>query len=362
MHAKIPRRSATLALVASLIAFVLPASAQDVLGETGVKGAGSTLIYPLLSRWSQEHRTWLAKGGEFPAPNAGLEDPPATSALEYEPIGSLAGTLRLKDRAVDFAASDMPLSPDELAKLGLGQFPIAIGGVVVAVNVDGVGAGKIKLTGALLARIFLGKIARWSDPAIKERNPGLALPDAPIAVIFRSDGSGTTFTFADYLSKASGEYKEKPALRVSWPVGKGAKGNQGVAQAVKSTKNSIGYVDHAHASEFKLNYALLQNRSGRFVKPNTTTFKAAASSGDWKKSDFHVLLGNAPGENSYPITATVFALMHKNASSKRNGAALDFFRWSLRQGTDTASRLGYVPLPPEVVELVGAYWKKTFGA
>ena len=363
MNTAIAHRLAALGIAAVTAVSVLPARAQDVLGETGIRGAGSTFVYPVLSRWSREYRAALARGGDFPAANAGLDDPPASSALEYEPVGSLAGTLRVKDRAVDFGASDMPLKSDELAKLDLGQFPIVIGGVVVAVNLDGVGPGEIKLTGPVLADVFLGKITNWSDVAIKGLNPTLRLPDAHIAVVHRSDGSGTTFNFTDYLSKVSSEWKLKvgSALLVPWPTGTGAKGNDGVAQAVRQVKHSIGYVDYAQASQLGLSYSLLQNRTGRFVKPDVTSFQAAAASADWgRTSDFHLLLTDVPGENSYPITATVFVLMHKTASASRTRAALDFFRWSLEKGSRTAAQLGYVPLPEPLVQQVKGYWTRTF--
>jgi phosphate transport system substrate-binding protein len=337
------------------------ARAQDVLGETGVKGAGSTFVYPVLSKWSQEYRAAQARGGDFPMPNSGLEDPPATSRLEYEPVGSLAGTLRVKDRAVDFGASDMPLESKELASLGLGQFPIVIGGVVVAVNVDGLGSAAIKLTGPLLADVFLGRVTQWSDPAIRALNPAVRLPDARIAVVHRSDGSGTTFNFTDYLSKVSPEWKLKAgsALLIQWPTGTAAKGNEGVAQAVRQTRNSIGYVEYAQARQMGLAHVLLQNRSGRFVTPDSTSFRAAAASADWSKAgDFNLLLADGPGENAYPITATVFVLMHKTAPRARTRAALDFFQWSLEKGSGIATQLGYVPLPEQLVQQVKTYWSK----
>ena len=306
---------------------------------------------------------WLARGGEFPVANAGLEDPPASSALEYEPVGSLAGALRVKDRAVDFGASDMPLKSDELTSLGLGQFPIVIGGVVVAVNIDGVGPGGIRLTGPVLADIFLGKITRWSDSAIKALNPSVTLPDTMISVVHRVDGSGTTFNFTDYLSKVSPEWKLKvgSALLVQWPTGTDAKGNEGVAQAVQQVKGSIGYVEYAQAMQLKLGYALLQNQAGHFIKPDPASFQAAAASADWKRAgDFYLLLTESPGENAYPITATVFVLMHKTASQTRTRIALDFFRWSLEHGSKTAADLGYVPLPAPLVQQVLSYWAATF--
>jgi phosphate transport system substrate-binding protein len=360
----VQRRSMTFLIAASLAAAALPARANDILGETtGIKGAGSTFAYPVLSMWSREYRTWLSKGGEFPAPNTGLEDPPASSALQYESVGSLAGTLRVKDGAVDFGASDMPLSSTELAAFGLGQFPIVMGGVAVVVNLAGIGRNELRLTGQLLADIFLGKIARWSDPALAALNPSSRLPDAPIAVIHRSDGSGTTFNFTDYLAKVNPEWKLRAgsALLLPWPTGAGAKGNEGVARAVLARENSIGYVDHAQAMQLKLTTLSIQNRAGKFVRPESASFQAAASSADFSASrDFYALLTDPPGKDAYPITATVFALMHGRGSPTRTDAALDFFRWCLVHGSGTASRLGYVPLPPALVQQVAAYWKTTF--
>jgi phosphate transport system substrate-binding protein len=356
---------ASAAVAAWMLSSASLAHAQDVLGETGIKGAGSTFVYPVLSKWSQEYRNFLTRGGEFPMPNGGLEDPPATSRLEYEPVGSLAGTLRVKDRAVDFGASDMPLTSEELASLGLAQFPVVMGGVVIGVNVDGIGAGDLKLTGPLLADIFLGKITQWSDPAIKAVNPTVKLPDAKIAIVRRSDGSGTTFNFTDYLSKVSPEWKLKvgSALLVQWPAGTGAKGNEGVGQAIKQTRNSIGYVEYAQARQLGVHHALLQNRSGRFVSPEGTTFRAAAANANWGAAgDFYQLLTDVPGEQAYPITATVFVLMHKSASRTRTRSALDFFQWSLEKGSGIASQLGYVPLPESVVLQIKTYWIKALHA
>ena len=362
MTASTTRHIAAIGIVAVACLAIPPASAQDVLGDTGIKGAGSTFVYPVLSTWSRAYRAAVARGGDFPMSNGGLEDPPASSALDYEPVGSLAGTLRVKDRAVDFGASDMPLKSEELAALGLSQFPIVMGGVVVAVNVDGVGPGEIKLTGSLLADVFLGKITQWSDPAIASLNATVKLPDAKIAVIRRADGSGTTFNFTDYLSKVSPDWKLRvgSALLVQWPTGAAAKGNEGVARAVQQTRNSIGYVEYAQARQLALNYARLQNRAGRFVTPDSTSFRAAAASADWHKtSDFYLLLTDIPGEQAYPITATVFVLMHKTAPRARTLAALDFFRWSLEKGSGTAAQLGYVPLPDALVQQVKSYWTKT---
>jgi phosphate transport system substrate-binding protein len=360
----IARRLAAVGFVTVAAVSIFPAEAQEVLGETGVRGAGSTLVYPVLSKWSREYREQRARG-DFPTSNAGLDDPLATSALAYEPVGSLGGMLRVKDRAVDFASSEMPLGSLELATLGLGQFPIVIGGIVVAVNVAGIGPAEMRFTGPVLADVFLGKITRWSDAGIKALNPTLSLPDARIDVVHRSDGSGTTFNFADYLSKVSPQWKAQvgAAMLLQWPTGTPAKGNEGVAQVVQRVKNSIGYVDFAQALEAKLSYAVVQNRTGRFIKPDATSFQAAAASADWRTtSDFHLLLTNAPGENAYPLTATVFVLMHKSASRARTRAALDFFRWSLEKGSSMATQLGYVPLPQFLVGQVKDYWARIFTA
>jgi phosphate transport system substrate-binding protein len=360
----VQRRAITFIIAASVAGFLVPARAQDILGgTTGIKGAGSTFAYPVLSMWSREYRTWVAKGGEFPAPNTGLEDPPATSALEYEPVGSLAGTLRLEEGAVDFAASDMPLKSDELAALGFGQFPLVMGGVAVAVNLDGLGKTELELTGPLLADIFLGKISRWSDAALAAHNPSLKLPDAAITVIHRSDGSGTTFNFTDYLSKVSPEWKLRAgsAMLIAWPIGTGAKGNEGVAQAVQAVRNSIGYVDYAQVTQRRLAVARIQNRAGRFVRPEITSFQAAAASADFSATrDFYALLTDPPGHDAYPITATVFGLIRKAGSPTRTGAALSFLRWCLGQGSSTAARFGYVPLPAALVQRVSDYWETTF--
>ena len=342
-------------------ASVLPARAQEV--ET-VTGAGSTFAWPILKRWSRAYLSARTGSGDFPTSNSGLEDPPAGSTLDYEPIGSLAGTMRVTDGRVDFGASDVPLKPEELAKLGLGQFPIVIGGVVAVVNIEGVGPGQIRFTGELLADIFLGKVQNWSDPAVKAVNPDLKLPDAKIAVIHRSDGSGTTYNFAHFLSSVSPEWKQKLGVDtlLSWPWGTGAKGNDGVAQAVRQTRNSIGYVEYAQALQARLSFAQIRNRTGTFVKPESASFQAAAASAEWSKTaDFNLMLTNAPGDAAYPITATVFVLMHKKPNWLRQPrATFNFFRWSLDEGGKHAAALGYVPLPATLVKQIKDYWAKTF--
>lgn len=364
MTRPIARRSAMFGIAAAFTAAAsLPVRAQDVLGGTAVTGAGSTFAYPVLSKWAQGYRRWLAGGGHFPAANSGLEDPPTGPVLDYEPIGSLAGTMRVKEAAVDFGASDVPLKPEELAKLKLGQFPIVIGGIATVVNIDGVTPGQLKLSGLVLADIFLGKIEKWSHAAIRGLNPDLKLPDAKINVVRRADGSGTTYNFTNYLSAVSPEWKDKVGsdLLVPWPVGAPAKGNDGISQTVRQVKNSIGYVEFAHALKTRLSYATLQNAAGKFVTPAPAAFQAAAANADWAKStDFDLLLTNAPGENAYPIVATVFVLMHKNASFRRTRSAFSFFEWVLDRGADDAAQLGYVPLPQTLVAQVKAYWARNY--
>jgi phosphate transport system substrate-binding protein len=313
----------------------------------------------VLSRWAAGYQRFIAGGGVVPVAGSGLEDPPTRPALAYEPSGSLAGMMRVKGAAVDFGATEFPLSSADLTKAGLAQFPFVIGGIAVVVNVEGVQAGKIRFTGPLLADIFLGTITKWSDPAIAALNPDLRLPDAPIAVIHRSDGSGTTFNFTDYLGKVSPTWKAKVGsdLLVTWPTGRGAKGNDGMAETVKRTPFSIGYVEFARAVQAGLTYASLRNKAGRDIVPSSRAFAAAAAGADWRSAgDFQLLLTDAAGDESYPVVATVFALMRKNAPPSRTRATLDFFAWSFDRGADDATRLGYVSLPPVLVEQVRASW------
>jgi phosphate transport system substrate-binding protein len=346
-------------------AAAIPAKAQEVAGAAAVTGAGSTFAYPIVSRWAKAYERWVSGVGGMVMAGTGLDDPPTRQALDYEPIGSLGGTMRVKTAAVDFGASDVPLKSDELRKLGLAQFPIVIGGVVAVVNINGVEPGKIKFTGPLLADIFLGKVQNWSDPAIKAINPDLKLPDAKIAIVHRSDGSGTTYNFANYLSKVSPQWREKVGfdLLVKWPAGTGVKGNDGVARAVRQTANSIGYVEFAQALQTKLSYAALQNRNGQFVLPSPQSFQVAVQSADWgNASDFDLMMTDVPREGAYPIVATVFVLMHKTASPRRTRAALNFFEWSLDKGAPDASALGYVPLPETLVTQIKRYWASNLKA
>jgi phosphate transport system substrate-binding protein len=356
---------ASLALAATLV-WPTGATAQDVIGDSQFSGAGSTFAYPIISRWSRGYDRWVAGGGDFPTTGAGLDDPPTKPALDYEPVGSLAGTMRVKDRRADFGTSDVPLSSQELGKLGLGQFPVVMGGVAIAVNLPGVAPGAMRLTGEVLADIFMDKITNWSDPAIKALNPDLKLPDAKIATVHRADGSGTTYNFAHYLAAVSPDWKARMGVDtlLPWPSGGSARGNEGVATLVGRTANAIGYVEYAQAVKAKLNVALIRNRAGKFMRPDAQSFAAAATGANWAGAgDFNLMLTDAPGENAYPVAATVFVLMHKQQKApQRTQAAINFFKWSLEKGAKDAADLGYVPLPDALVKQVKDYWQKNFGA
>ena len=317
-------------------AISLPAAAQNITG------AGSTFVYPILSKWSEAYSK--LKGAQ----------------VNYQSIGSGGGIAQIKAATVDFGASDAPLPPDQLAAAGLTQFPVVIGAILPVVNIEGIGAGQMRFTGPLLADIFLGKIKKWSDPAIAAVNPGVKLPDIAINVVHRSDGSGTTFNWVNYLSKVSDEWKTKvgEGTSVSWPVGVGGKGNEGVAEYVNRIKGSIGYVEYAYVLQNKMKWASVQNAAGNFIKPDISAFQAAAASADWTKAqDYYLVITNAPGADSYPITATTFVLMYKKAKDEaRSKDALAFFKWSLESGQDLAKSLDYVPLPTVLVQQIEASW------
>ncbi|MBO9833424.1 phosphate ABC transporter substrate-binding protein PstS [Xanthomonas phaseoli] len=321
------------------------ATASDSKGSE-ISGAGASFIYPLVSKWSADYNA--ATGNK----------------VNYQSIGSGGGIAQIKAGTVDFGSTDKPLDSTELQQAGLGQFPSAIGGVVPVVNLEGIAPGKLRLTGALLGDIFLGKVTMWNDAAIVAANPGVTLPATKINLVHRSDGSGTTFNFSNYLSKVSPEWKSKvgEGTSVQWPGGVGGKGNEGVASYVQQIKGSIGYVELAYALQNKMPYTSLQNAAGQWVEPNAESFAAAAASTDWANArDFNLVITNAPGEKAWPITATNFMLMHKQPKdAKRSKATLDFFKWALESGQAQASELHYVPLPPELVKQIEAYWGSEF--
>ena len=325
------------------------AAGDEVAAE--ITGAGATFIYPLISKWSDDYNKSTGH------------------KINYQSIGSGGGIAQIKAATVDFGSSDKPLSSDELAASGLGQFPSAVGGVVPVANIDGIAPGQLRLTGTLIADIFLGKITRWNDPAIFELNPGVTLPAATINVVHRSDGSGTTFNFVNYLSKVSPEWKAKvgEGTSVQWPNGIGGKGNEGVAAYVKQLKGALGYVELAYALQNRMAYASMQNSAGHWVQPNAQSFAAAAATADWKNArDFSLVITNAPGESAWPIAATNFILMHKqpnpsgSGDAKRSQDALDFFKWALENGQPQAQTLDYVPLPKELVQQDEQYWAAEF--
>ncbi|WP_439498544.1 phosphate ABC transporter substrate-binding protein PstS [Bosea sp. (in: a-proteobacteria)] len=335
---------AILAVAGALLAStVAPGHAEPI------SGAGSSFAFPVIGKWAQNYRVAKSDGAEMT---------PLDIGIDYEPVGSLGGEVRVTQRATDFGASDRPLSSQELERSALIQFPIVMGGIVPVVNIEGIGPGQIRFTGALLAGIYLGKIKTWSDPAIKALNPDLKLPDAAINVVYRSDGSGTTFNWTDYLAKASPEWRETIGVntQVAWPTGAGAERTQGVASAVARIKNAIGYLEYGQVLRASLSYGLVQNKAGNFIKPEPASFAAAATSAEWATTkDFSLLLTDAPGAQAYPIVATTFALVPKPLS-RRTQEVLDFFRLSFETGAADAAALGYVPLPGPLVKQVRDYW------
>jgi phosphate transport system substrate-binding protein len=308
-----------------------------------ITGAGATFPYPIYAKWAEAYK---AKTG---------------NNLNYQSIGSGGGIRQIQNKTVDFGASDMPLKPEELEKSGLVQFPTVVGGDVPVVNLPGIKPGEIKLTGPVLADIYLGKIKKWNDPVLTSLNPGVKLPDQDITVVHRSDGSGTTFIWVNYLSKVSPEWKEKvgEGTSVNWPAGVGGKGNEGVASYVQRISGAIGYVEYAYALQNKLTHTLVQNRDGNFVAPNIETFKAAAAGAQWDKAPgMYLILTDQSGKNSWPISGATFILVYK-AQDKPDRAkeVLKFFDWAYADGDKLAMDLDYVPLPDSVVKMIQASWK-----
>ncbi len=312
----------------------------QALAQQEATGAGASFPAPLYSKWAADYNK--ATGVK----------------INYQSVGSSAGIKQIEAKTVDFGASDEPLKDEELAKKGLVQFPTVIGGIVPVVNIKGIQPGQLKLTGQVLGDIYLGKISKWNDEAIKALNPGVNLPDATIAPVRRADGSGTTFGFTNYLSKVNAEWKEKAGERkaVNWPTGAGGKGNEGVAAFVGRLPNSIGYVEYAYVKQNKLTYTQLQTAGGTFVSPDDATFKAAAAGADWAKS-FYQILTNQPGKEAWPITSATFIIMHKAQDKPAQAAAsLKFFEWAYKSGDKTATDLDYVPMPDAVKNVIFQSW------
>ena len=310
------------------------AIAQDVTG------AGATFPAPIYAKWADAYNK-------------------ATGArINYQSVGSGAGIRQIKAKTVDFGASDMPLSDAELAKDGMVQFPTVIGGVVPVVNLQGISPGQLKMTGAVLGDIYLGKITKWNDAALTALNPGVPLPDAAIAVVRRADGSGTSFIFTNYLSKVNAEWKAKvgEGTAVNWPTGAGGKGNEGVSGFVQRLPNSIGYVEYAYAKQNKMSYVQLRNKDGGYVTPTDSAFKAAAAGADWSKTFFQILT-EQPGKDAWPLTGATYILMYKQQDKPASASStLKFFDWAYNTGDKMADDLDYVPLPAAVKDLVRKQW------
>jgi phosphate transport system substrate-binding protein len=323
------------------VAGVLAASTMAV-SAADVSGAGATFPYPIYAKWADAYKKETGIG------------------LNYQSIGSGGGIKQIQAKTVTFGASDMPLKAEELSKAGLVQFPTVMGGDVPVVNLDGIKSGDLKLDGDTLAKIFLGQITKWDDAAIKKLNPDAKLPAQAIVVVHRSDGSGTTFIWTDYLSKVSAEWKTKVGANTSveWPVGIGAKGNEGVANNVANTRGSIGYVEYAYAKQNKLTSVNMINKDGKAVAPNAAAFQAAAAHADWEKADgFHVILTDQPGAESWPIAGATFILIHKQPQDPAAAAeALKFFAWAYAKGDRMAEELDYVPMPDRVVDAIQKVW------
>jgi phosphate transport system substrate-binding protein len=336
-------RQGGLLLTAAAAAAVLAAATPVAAAAVDISGAGATFPYPVYAKWAEAYKQKTGVG------------------MNYQSIGSGGGIKQIEAKTVDFGASDKPLEPKELDANGLLQFPMIMGGVVPVVNIEGIAAGQLKLSGAVLANIYLGTVKKWDDAAIKALNPGVKLPDRAISVVHRSDGSGTTFIFTHYLSEVSPAWKKSVGedASVAWPTGVGGKGNEGVASYASRINGAIGYVEYAYALQNKLAYVLLQNKAGKFVKPSAESFQAAAANADWAKAPgFYVLLTDQPGADSWPITGASFILVYKNqAKPDVASEVLKFFNWAYHNGGAMASQLDYVPLPDAVIKLVEDTWR-----
>jgi phosphate transport system substrate-binding protein len=328
----------TIAVAGLLAATIIPAAADDI------SGAGATFPYPIYAKWADAYKKETGVG------------------LNYQSIGSGGGIKQIEARTVTFGATDAPLKGEDLDKNGLAQFPMVMGAIVPVVNLDGVNAADLVIDGPTLAKIFIGDIKTWDDPAIKKLNPSAKLPSQAIAVVHRSDGSGTTFNFAYYLAQVSDEWKSKVGFNTSveWPVGIGAKGNEGVSNNVGQTKGSIGYVEYAYALQNKLTYTKMINKDGKTVAPTSEAIQAAAANADWNSvPGYGVILANQPGAGSWPMTAATFILIPKQPPDAAAAtSALKFFAWAYAKGSKMAEDLAYVPMPPKVTQEVEAMWAK----
>jgi phosphate transport system substrate-binding protein len=330
-------------ILKSVVVAAGAATAFASASAADITGAGSTFAYPILAKWAEAYKKDTNIG------------------LNYQSIGSGGGIKQIKAKTVDFGASDMPLSAEDLEKDGLTQFPIIMGGVVPIVNLEGVKPGQLKMSGDLLAKIYLGKVTKWNAPEIAALNPGVKLPADDITVVHRADGSGTTFIWTNFLSKTSPDFKSTvgAGTAVKWPAGVGGKGNEGVAANVQRIRGSIGYVEYAYAKKNNMSYSLMKNHDGQIVQPEDKTFKAAAAGADWAHTPgFGVIVTDQPGKDSWPITGATFILMHKTqADPAKAKQVLDFFNWAYTKGASMTTDLDYVAIPAPVVKLVETAWK-----
>jgi phosphate transport system substrate-binding protein len=331
---KIDRNILVLAAAAAIVT-ATPATAVEITG------AGASFPAPVYAKWADAYQK------------------ATTNKINYQSIGSGGGIKQIQAKTVDFGASDMPLKPEDLEKSGMMQFPTVIGGIVPVVNLPGLKPGELKLTGAVLADIYLGKVVKWTDPEIQKLNPSIKFPDQDIAVVRRADGSGTSFIFTNYLSKVSPEWKQKvgEGATVQWPLGLGGKGNEGVSAFVQRIPAALGYVEYAYAKQNKMTYAQLQNADGVFVEPDENSFKAAAAGADWTKSAFYEILTNQPGKASWPISGATFILVYKVQDKPAQGVeVLKFFDWAYKNGAKMAVDMDYVPLPESLLSLINKAW------
>lgn len=328
--------------IKTIVAAGLVAATTTAAFAADITGAGATFPFPIYSKWADAYKKETGNG------------------LNYQSIGSGGGIKQIQAKTVTFGASDAPLKPEQLEKDGLVQWPMVMGAIVPVVNIEGVKPGEMVFDGETLANVYLGKITKWDDPAIKKLNPNVKLPSDAITVVRRSDGSGTTFNFTNYLSKVSADWKSKvgEGTAVEWPTGVGAKGNEGVSGNIGQTKNSIGYVEYAYAKQNKLTFTKMVNHAGKTVEPAMVSFQAAASNADWAHAPgYYVILTDQPGDKSWPITASTFILMHKDPSDKAaSKEALKFFAWAFKNGDKMAEELDYIPMPEPVVKLIEKTW------
>jgi phosphate transport system substrate-binding protein len=352
LHAR--TRLLALAALAAILGLAASAFCSPAFAEP-IRGAGSTFAAPIINQWSRDYEAARTDGGDYTSPDW---------RVDYEPVGSLAGVMSLDRPEIDFAATDAPLPPEELSKRGWAQFPIVMGGIAVVANLDDVGAGRLRLSGPVLADIYLGRITKWSDPAIKALNPDIELPDAAIEVLHRLDGSGSTFAFTSFLSKVSDEWRRKVGADtlVEWPLGRAEKGTAGLAALTAATRNSVAYLEYGQVVRAGLPFVSLQNASGAFVSPKPEAFQAGLATVDWDASrGFHADTINLAAPGAYPIAVVTYAVLPRDRAENRISRVLDLFRLAFHQGAERGAALGYIAVHPELVGRIETYWSQSFG-